>query len=70
MHQHQALRIPERERLQQDGVDDGEHRGVGADAEGQSEDGEEREAGRSSEQPERVPDVPQDRRHRTISSFR
>src|SRR5277367_3008520 len=46
---YEARRIFERERAQQDGVHDAEDGGVGADAEGKSEDGDGREAGRFRE---------------------
>ena len=40
----QVVRIVIRQRVKEDGIDDGEYRGVGADAEGKSEDGDGGEA--------------------------
>jgi hypothetical protein len=49
----QARRISEGEGMQDDGVDDAEDRGVGADAEGEGQDGDGGEAGIFAEGAER-----------------
>ena len=55
--QHEPVRLAERQRPQQHGVDDGEDRGVGADAEGQGEHGHGREARPGQEDADRVSEV-------------
>ena len=53
----QPLRLRKRQRLQHRRVHDAEHDGVGADAEGQREDGDGGEAGRGTQRADRVADV-------------
>ena len=53
----QSLRIVDRQRLDQHGVDQAEDRGVGADPEPERQQGHQRERRRPAQQPERVADV-------------
>src|SRR5262249_49070896 len=54
------------ERPQHDAVDDAEDGGVGADAERERENGEQREAGTLAQPPERVPQVLEERVHPVV----
>ena len=63
MNMTQAIRIGKRDRLQQDGVDDREDGGVGADAERQRGHGGQGEARALAEHAERVPEIFQKRFH-------
>ena len=56
-HHHQPIRLLEGQRPEQDGVHHAEYRAVGADAEGEGRDGDEREAGRLPEPTERIDEV-------------
>ena len=55
--QHQALRLADRQRLQQDAVDEREDRAVGADAKGEGGDGDERERGAAAKDAQAVAQV-------------
>src|SRR5262249_56605626 len=57
VHVDQLLWIGKRQRLEQDGVDDAEHGGVGADAERERQDGRQREAGLPDEGADAVAEV-------------
>jgi hypothetical protein len=56
-HDRDAIRIAIGERLQQQGVDDAEDRRVGADAERQGADGDDREPWRAPQQSGAVPEI-------------
>jgi hypothetical protein len=62
---HDPVGIGERHRLEQDGVDDGKDRGVGADTERQRRHGGGREAAVLAEHPERVSHVLEEGFHTT-----
>ncbi len=55
--QHQPLGLADRERLQQDAVDEGEDRAVGADAEGERGHGDQRERGAAAQDAQTVAHV-------------
>ena len=67
VHEHQPLGVGERQRLEQHGVDDGEDRGIGADAERERGDGDRRKCRRAAQQPQRVADVLEEIAHGTVS---
>ena len=62
LEQDQPLRVGIRQRPQQHGVDHGEDRDVGADAERQREDGGEGEARLPDEEPQRVAEIMKEHR--------
>ena len=63
---HQALRIRIRQRLQQDRVDDGEDRRIGADAKGEGGDGDDAESGVFEDGTDRVADIRKQSAHSGI----
>jgi hypothetical protein len=65
--EHQALGVGKRQWLEQDGVDGGEDRRIGADAEREGDDGDGCERRRAAEQPQRVADVLDEVTHGTVS---
>ena len=59
---HQPLRLRERQRLEQQGVDDAEDGGIGADAERQGDDGDRGESWARLQHADGVPDILHDGR--------
>jgi hypothetical protein len=66
--EHQPIGIGKWQRLQQYGIDHGEHRRVGTDSKRQRHDGNRREPWRATEQSQRITEVLPDCCHQTISS--
>jgi hypothetical protein len=64
---HEPVRLVERQRAQQHGIDDAEDRRVRADAEGKDGDDRERERRRAQQNPEAIAEVGDERAHERVS---